>query len=399
MRGWKEIKIIDIANVVMGLSPKGSTYNTEDKGVPLLNGPTEFGAKYPTCTLYTTDSKRNSKPGDLLFCVRGSTTGRMNWADKVYSLGRGVCSIRGKTKGTTLYIKYCLDLFLNSLLTLAGGSTFPNLNKDDIEEFKIPLSDNFQKIVAVLSAYDDLIENNTRRIAIVEKMAEDLYREWFVKFRFPGHEKVKMVNSELGKIPEGWEYTILGKIAYTVKEKYIDDKHSQLPLLDLGRIPRKSLAISNYGKSNEIETSRIVFHKEDILFGSIRPYFHKVVFACQDGITNTSVFVIKANDDILKHYIFSVLFSQNTVDWATQHSGGMKMPVIAWDVFSKMKVILPSEENIKIFNEIIEPMFEEITILNNKNQILSLSREILLPKLISDEIDVEDLDIKAEDSK
>src|SRR5437868_2071008 len=119
----------------MGQSPSGVTYNSIGKGLPLLNGPTEFGQLHPIANVFTTDSKRQCKKGDLIFCVRGSTTGRMNWADQVYSLGRGVCSIRGQNEKETKYIRYCIELLLPSLLNIAGGSTFPNLHKDDIGKF------------------------------------------------------------------------------------------------------------------------------------------------------------------------------------------------------------------------------------------------------------------------
>ena len=195
----------DIAIITMGQSPKGNTYNSDSLGKPLLNGPTEFGPTHPNCTLYTTDSKRECRQGDLIFCVRGSTTGRMNWADKIYSLGRGVCSISGKNKASTKYIYYCIQYYLEHLLKLAGGGTFPNLTKDTINNFPIPFPNEFKKIASILSAYDNLIENNTRRIQILEEMAQRIYKEWFVYFMYPGHENDELVDSELGMIPEGGE--------------------------------------------------------------------------------------------------------------------------------------------------------------------------------------------------
>ncbi|MGB3220119.1 MAG: restriction endonuclease subunit S, partial [Anaerolineae bacterium] len=201
-----------VAAITMGTSPKGDTYNQDGTGLPLLNGPTEFGPTYPNCTLFTTDSKRECRPGDLIFCVRGSTTGRMNWADRVYSLGRGVCSIRGETKIDTRFIKYCLDWKLEALLKYAGGGTFPNLTQNSIREFEIPFPRHRRKIATILSAYDDLTENNLRRIKILEEMAQNLYREWFVKFRFPGHRHARFTDSPLGPIPEGWEVQRLGEV-------------------------------------------------------------------------------------------------------------------------------------------------------------------------------------------
>jgi len=138
---WEEkyTTIGEFGEVVMGMSPKGDTYNEDEKGLPLLNGPTEFGSSHPSPTLYTTDSKRESKVGDLLFCVRGSTTGRMNWSNEIYSLGRGVCAIRGETESDTKYLKYVLEVKLSSLLNVAGGGTFPNLKKGDLKGFEIPI--------------------------------------------------------------------------------------------------------------------------------------------------------------------------------------------------------------------------------------------------------------------
>ena len=118
----QKVVLSSVAKIIMGTSPKGDTYNTMGNGVPLINGPTEFGEDHPECTIFTNKSLKECEAGDLIFCVRGSTTGRMNWADKKYSLGRGVCSIRGKTRSDTLYIRYCIEQSLNQLLQLANGA-------------------------------------------------------------------------------------------------------------------------------------------------------------------------------------------------------------------------------------------------------------------------------------
>ncbi len=211
-----------VATIIMGTSPKGSTYNQVGRGLPLLNGPTEFGPDHPTCTLYTTDPKRECRAGDLIFCVRGSTTGRMNWADQKYALGRGVCSFRGDSKAETRFIHYALKVHLKRLLQFAGGTTFPNLTKDTLHAFTIPFPKNRTSIVGVLSAYDDLIENNRRRIQLLEQAARLLYKEWFVHLRFPGHEHVTITDG----VPEGWERKQLAEIfntQYGFTESATDD--------------------------------------------------------------------------------------------------------------------------------------------------------------------------------
>jgi len=181
----QKVALSSVAKIIMGTSPKGDTYNNTGNGLPLINGPTEFGDDHPDCTLFTTKSSKECNAGDLIFCVRGSTTGRMNWADKKYSLGRGVCSIRGNTQADTIYIRYCIEQSLNKLLQFASGATFPNLTKDTIFSFKIPYPNDRERIVDIVQKYDTLANTNRRRIQLLEEAARLLFREWFVYFRFP----------------------------------------------------------------------------------------------------------------------------------------------------------------------------------------------------------------------
>ncbi|HOL62483.1 MAG TPA: restriction endonuclease subunit S, partial [Elusimicrobiales bacterium] len=111
-------------------------------------------------------------------------------------------------KNSDTYIVFLYYLLKNSNLSRwAGGSAQPLITQTLIRQIELHYTNinNQHKIASILSAYDDLIENNTKRIKILEQMADAIYKEWFIKFRFPGYEKVKFVNSELGKIPEGWE--------------------------------------------------------------------------------------------------------------------------------------------------------------------------------------------------
>jgi len=122
-----------IAEIIMGQSPAGETCNGSGNGLPLLNGPTEFGYHHPTPVQYTTDSRKRAKHGDILFCVRGSTTGRMNWADREYAIGRGIAAIRHKRgQEYQQYLRALIDYQLPDLLAQATGSTFPNVSCDQI---------------------------------------------------------------------------------------------------------------------------------------------------------------------------------------------------------------------------------------------------------------------------
>jgi len=168
----------DIAEIVMGQSPPGSTVS-RDRGIPLLNGPTEFGSHHPTPAQYTTDARKLAQPGDLLFCVRGSTTGRMNWADQEYAIGRGVAAIRHRHDSALQpFVRGVVEVELPELLAQATGSTFPNVSARQLAEMPYPnLSDAEQQTIAhILGTLDDKIELNRRMNQTLEEMARALFK-------------------------------------------------------------------------------------------------------------------------------------------------------------------------------------------------------------------------------
>lgn len=151
----------------MGVSPKGSHVSgLPSSGLPLLNGPTEFGSVYPTALQWASQWSREAEPGDVLFCVRGSTTGRMNRAQTKYAIGRGIAAVRGPTPVDTDFLYYALVDGLDDLLSLTSGSVFPNISAGDLRAFDIPWPDEYVRtgVVATLGAIDDKIESNQRQI-------------------------------------------------------------------------------------------------------------------------------------------------------------------------------------------------------------------------------------------
>lgn len=139
-KGWERKRLEEVAEIIMGQSPKGTSYNEEGIGSPLLNGPTEFGEKYPIEKQWTTEPKKFSKKGDILFCVRGATAGRMNWSDKEYCIGRGLAAIR-PLKNISFGSDY-LYKFLEGMYQVfqetSDGSTFINISSKDLRSIKIP---------------------------------------------------------------------------------------------------------------------------------------------------------------------------------------------------------------------------------------------------------------------
>ena len=182
--GWSELTLGDVAEVVMGQSPPGEAVSTSD-GLPLLNGPTEFGSHHPNPVQYTKAGRKTARPGDILFCVRGSTTGRMNWADQEYAIGRGIAAIRHLEEPSLQpFLRGVIEVELPGLLAEATGSTFPNLSSQQLASIPVPkLEKNEQRAIAhIFGTLDDKIELNRRMNQTLEEMARAIYKDWFVDF-------------------------------------------------------------------------------------------------------------------------------------------------------------------------------------------------------------------------
>ncbi|EBQ9134277.1 restriction endonuclease subunit S, partial [Salmonella enterica subsp. enterica serovar Corvallis] len=179
-----EIPFSHIAEIIMGQSPKGEDVNNEGIGLPLLNGPTEFTDRYPVPVQHTAYAKKTSLPGDILFCVRGSTTGRMNYSDQKYCIGRGLAAIRGRNGYPTPYVKAVLETYLPKLLAAATGSTFPNVSKDLINN--IPVSvlpvENACNISKLIELQEEKVFTNNQINQTLEQMAQSLFKSWFIDF-------------------------------------------------------------------------------------------------------------------------------------------------------------------------------------------------------------------------
>jgi type I restriction enzyme S subunit len=251
-----------------------------------------------------------------------------------------------------------------------------------------------EKVAQILFRFHALIENNTRRIAILEEMAQAIYREWFVHFRFPGHENVKMVESELGPIPAGWEGRTLGDIA--VEERRGIDPNAVdpgTPYVGLEHIPRRSITLQEWDSAASAGSRKYEFRRGEILFGKIRPYFHKVVVAPADGICSTDAIVIRSKSEDAAGLTLAVVSSREFVDYATQTSQGTKMPRADWKVLSEYPVAVPPQVLQSRFEAYMSQTVELLQNLAAKNRALNATRDLLLPKLVSGEIDVSELDI------
>jgi type I restriction enzyme, S subunit len=330
--------------------------------------------------------------GDLLFARQSlvlSGAGKVSIVTRVQektTFESHIIRVRlDKNKAESLFYYYYFKSPYSGMRAIVQQCAQSGIRGSDLQKLLVsyPKLETQKGIADIIDQYDQLLDTNRRRIQLLEESARLLFREWFVYFKFPDHEKVKIVDG----MPEGWKKTILGSIANRIKKNYsINDE--DLSLIDLARINSRTLAVTDVGVASDLETARIIFEKDDILFSSIRPYLHKVVLAPFKGITNTSVFVIRAKNPIYRTYITLLLFSDYAIQFANQHSTGTKMPVVKWNSVSMIPALIPPKAIMDEFQSIAGPMLEQIQLSYFQNQKLSQARDLLLPRLMSGAIEV-----------
>lgn len=381
MSEWKECALSEIAEIIMGQSPHGESCNQIGNGKPLLNGPTEFGLKYPNPIQYTIKPTKVSKEGDILFCVRGSTTGRMNWADQDYVIGRGLAAIHHRNgKEYQYFVKGVIDFNLPILLASATGSTFPNVSREQLENLDIlipPLPEQ-RAIASVLSSLDDKIDLLHRQNKTLEAMAETLFRQWFVE-----------------EADEGWEEGSLFNLIELVgggtpKTSIFDYWDGDIPWLAGGDIAlnHKSFVLNTEKTitENGLNNSSAKLLPQYATVISARGTVGKYCLLAQPMAFSQSNYGILPQHD--NCYFFSYLLINHVVGELQSSAYGSVFDTITTNTFKEIKVPVPKESEIRLFEDLVSSYFYKI--FQNKNQIFTLERlrDTLLPRLMSGEVRV-----------
>ena len=340
--------------------------------------------------------------GDIVLGRRGEI-GRRAWTghkEDGWLCGTGSMriTITGSTELRPRFLFYYLGLpqTVGWLEGHAVGATMSNLSAGVVRQLPVryPPTAVQDAILDVLDAVETLIENNRRRIEILEEMARLLYREWFVHFRFPGHEDLELVDSDLGSIPEGWlagEFSdLVSEITATLAPEEIPNG---TPVVGLEHLPRRSTTLREWQIASHVGSRRKTFVEGDILFGKIRPYFHKVVDASISGCASTDAIVFRPTDDLLRCRALVVASSDEFVGVATATSNGTKMPRANSEILMAYRIPHPTQDVDRAFSEIVQPMDSLRKTLARENRVLREARDLLLPRLVSGELDVSEIDL------
>lgn len=352
------------------------------------------GARQITERAYIETHKRTMlEPNDILVTNSG-TIGRMALVKDVpktfrTTFQKSVAIVKpDQDIVRPVYLYYSLLNCVNQFVNQSNGSAQKNLLLGTMREFPMSIEEDFEKqdkISNVLKSYDDLIENNQKQIKLLEEAAQRLYKEWFVDLRFPGHEDVAIVDG----VPEGWRKDILSEICFLKKNTVPAGKVSpNTPYIGLEHMPRVDFCLSSWGNAGDVSSNKYSYEEDDIIFGKIRPYFHKVGFALNDGVVSTDSFVMKAQEG-LWGFLLMTVFSKSFVDYSYQTcKEGAKMPRADWNQMKQYTVLLPDEETRRCFEEHTWNITRQVKGLSLQNRLLTEARDRLLPKLMSGEIEV-----------
>lgn len=283
--------------------------------------------------------------------------------------------IADETKCDVYFVEYMFRYLRSRIQHEASGSVQDNINLATLNrlEFPTPSLPEQRAIAGILGALDDKIELNRCMNRTLESMARAVFRQWFVD----------------GEDVEGWEVGRLGDVAENIRRSAnADEIDSETHYIGLEHMPRRSIALSEWGNASELASNKFVFKEGEFLFGKLRPYFHKVGIAPIDGVCSTDILVIAPKSADWYGFALGHISSVELVNYTNAASTGTKMPRTNWSDIANYEVAIPPVEKAKEFSEIFLPIAQRIRANIMESRTLASLRDTLLPKLMRGEVRV-----------
>ncbi len=431
MQSWEKSRLGDISSKIgSGATPRGGSKSYKDSGTSLIRSLNVHDFRFERDSLAFIDHDQASAldnvrvlQNDVLLNITGASVARccMVPSDILPArVNQHVSIIRCKSElADPQFVHYTLTSPIHKarLLSIAqGGATREALTKGDLEDFEIDLPDitTQQRISSTLSAYDDFIENNNRRIAILEDMARRIYEEWFVRFRFPGHKNVNMVESVLGMVPEGWDIETVGEILiHSIGggwgEEKVDEKFdtaafvirgTDIPFVkhcSIGGAPLRYHKKSNF-KSRRLEDGDVILEASG---GSKDQPVGRSVLVRRELIESLHRPVIPASfcklmrvnkqrilPELLQLHLERIYADRQILKYQSQSTGISNFKFTYF--LEHERLLIPAAPIQEKFASLVRPILKLVGNLGLRRDILAETRNLLLPRLISGEIDVAD---------
>ncbi|GIW12565.1 MAG: type I restriction system specificity protein [Tepidiforma sp.] len=408
-----EVRLGEVAEIIMGQSPPGETYNERGDGLPFFQGVADFNYRHPTPRVFCSAPSRIADPGDILLSVR-APIGRVNVADRKCAIGRGLAIIRPGRSEDARYLEFVLRLQEPNWDAIEGsGSVFGNATRSDLESLLLPWPESTSErraIAHILGTLDDKIELNRRMSETLEEMARSLFKAWFVDFEpvrakmegrwqrgqslpgLPAHLydlfPDRLADSELGEIPEGWEVGCVDdEFDLTMGQSPPGETYNEngegLPFYqgraDFGsRFPRRRVYCT--------APTRLARAGDTLI--SVRAPVGDINMALEDCAIGRGVAAARHKTGS-RSYSFQFMRGLEEI-FARYEAEGTVFGSIGKKDFQAIPCVRPPREAVSAFETMLSPIDSRIEVTERESVTLAALRDVLLPRLISGELRVKD---------
>lgn len=409
---WDRRPLYSMAEWVNGLAFRDIQFSPTGKPVIKIaevkdgiSGQTKF-------TEQTFDESVHVRPGDMIFSWSGQPETSIDvfwWRDGDGWLNQHLFRVTPAEGVDRTFFYYLLRYLRPNFIGIARNKQTTGLGhvtKQDLQKMEVaqpPLTEQ-RAIASILGALDDKIELNAEMNRTLEAMARAIFKSWFVDFdpvraKMEGRKPAGMddatatlfpdsfEDSDLGPIPKGWRVGRLGEIAENVRDGVqAGDVEPGTPYIALEHMPRRSIALQDWETADDVISNKSRFRRNDILFGKLRPYFHKVGIAPVEGVCSTDILVLRPKKADWYSYVLGHVSSAEFVSYTDSASTGTKMPRTNWRDMAAYQIALPPVEVVQSFQSVAKPMFDSIIARIHESQTLAETRDALLPRIVSGEI-------------
>lgn len=411
---WIDLPLEDCLDALIDY--RGKTPKKTDSGIPLVTAKVVKGGRIETPNEFIARDEYDSwmrrgipEPGDVVMTTEAPLGEVAQLGKEKVALAQRVITLRGKSGFLdNTYLLYLLQTeeMQEQLKARSTGTTVLGIKQSELRKVgvRVPPIDLQQSAAKTLKALDDRITLLRETNATLEAIAQALFKSWFVDFD-PVRAKQQGLapegmdeataalfpdcfeESELGLVPKGWRAGTLGDVAQTARQQMqVSDLHADLHYVGLEHIPRKSLSLTAWDNAEGLESAKGAFSEGDILFGKLRPYFHKVVIAPFSGVCSTDILVCQPRTKAYFGLVAMHLFSETLIEYADRLSNGAKMPRVNWKDLAAYPICIPPTEVATELNEAIRPLVARMNANTHQAQTLATLRDTLLPRLISGQL-------------
>lgn len=333
------------------------------------------------------------KFGDIVMCEGGEPGRCALWKDQMpgMMIQKALHRIRPHDGLDNRFLYYT---FLHKGRTggfghLLTGATIKHLPGQNLAKLEIefPVPDVQRRIASILSAYDEAMENNRRRMVLLEKAARLLYEEWFVRLRFPGHEHTPTTHG----LPQGWEKQRLDAVAEVNRASLPGNHDGEIEYVDISAVmPGQIIETSVFEFRDAPSRARRIVKHGDIIWSCVRPNrrSYAVIWNPRENLIVSTGFAVITPASVPTSFLYFATTTNAFVGYLGNHAKGAAYPAVVAGDFERASIVIPTKPLLKSFNENVEPVFSQMQNLRLQNQKLRAARDLLLPRLMSGEIEV-----------